>query len=366
MMKKVGLILIALLLIAGTAMAWDEMEKPLLLGLIDSFEVATLGVNDSDTTEYLTQSIFIDTTYYPNKHGEAFGWPEQILIRYGIMFIDTSADYSATDADSVGDDLTDVIALDSAHIAIGLQASLKGDLDYWSTIWMDSTLRAVTSMRTTRSHLIEIDELWSKDTLYGGNLRAFSYIYRTVDSTRSWYPVADTVWLDALEVWGFGWNQDQATEDYYSVELIPSGSVLANYDDDQADGNVRDSVIGDAVYLKFVPQVVRFQYGISYLTECCSLGIDNDSGAPFWTVETRDDLTQPWRTWILDTIQKVRDSLGNFTNNFEDQDDTVWGRWIRAIEQFEMDCDKDPAAGSHEYDTVKFNGVRLHYYRNVY
>jgi hypothetical protein len=364
-MKRIELILVMLMLMVSTSMAWEDMKKPLYYEFIDSNAIIDLKVNDSDTTEYLGQSEWIDTTYHPNKYGRAFGWPEQILIRYGIAFIDTSQDYSATDADSLGVDLAVAVVADSAHIALGIQASLKGYPDYWCTIWMDSTLRAATDMRTTHSHLIDVDDLLVNDTLYGGNLRAFSYIYRTLDSTGSWYPISDTAWLDGLEVWGFGYESKQTVGDYYTVELAATGTALANYDDDQADGNVRDSAIGDPVFLEFVPQIVRVEYGISYLTVCCSLGIDNDSGAPFWTIETRDDMSQPWRSWTLDSMHNVRDSFFNLTNDFADQDDTVWGRWMRVIEQFEMDCDKDPAAGSHEYDTVIFNGVKVHYYRNI-
>ena len=235
---------------------------------------------------------------------------------------------------------------------------------YWTTIWMDSTLRAATDFRSTYSYLIDVDDLLIRDTLFGGMIRAFSYIYRSVDSVNSWHPVSDSVWLDQLEVWGFGYNQDQTVEDYYVIDVVAPGTILATSDAAQATGNARDSLISDPVFLKFVPQIVSFEYGLTYLSDDCSLGIDNDSGAPFWTIETKDDITQDWRPWTLDTIQKVRDSIFNATNDFADQDDTVWGRWMRVIEQFEMDTEKD-GAGTNSYDTIFFNGFRIHYYRNI-
>ena len=153
--------------------------------------------------------------------------------------------------------------------------------------------------------------------------------------------------------------------DYHVIQMTDSGTVLTMFDGAQTDANVRDSNISATYLLEFIPQIIRCEYGVSYLNEVCSLGIDNDSGAPFWTLETRDHPDQPWRPWTLDSMHNVRDSFFNLTNDFADQDDTVWGKWIRVIEHYEMDCDS-ASAGSDEYDTLWLSGFRIFYYGNIH
>ncbi|MEE9303513.1 MAG: hypothetical protein V3U84_06980 [Thiotrichaceae bacterium] len=213
-MKRTVLILAVLMFVASTTFAWDlPRAKPKYHVFLDSTDETIIvleintsdGVFDKDSTNSQSQQEWIDTTYYPNVRGYDFGWVDQILVRYSIADVDTSADWTHAEADTSGHGLDSAMILDSAHVGIGLQASLDGR--FWSTMWIDSTIRAVSNFRETYSHLIDIEGLMVSDTLWGPRIRAFVYLYRTVDSTAGWYPVTDTVVLSQIEAWGFGFSE---------------------------------------------------------------------------------------------------------------------------------------------------------------
>lgn len=357
-MKKILIGLMLVCLMVHPLFAWEITDSDNLV-LFDSNQIVVLSVNASDTTEHRSQVLWIDTTYLPNQYGRAWsGMWDQIYVSYGASAIDTSADYS--DVASVGDDFTGVIANDSGHVGLTLQLSAD-DGDSWVTVWRDTTIRAVQDTDTTDEVvLFPTMHDFTSAMRHGILYRVMAEVFRDHDSAAQWYPITDSVWLDEFRLYGYKYEM---TEDWTYVDIVDSGTVLTYADDSQGDGNVRDSTISKTVRLHFVPEILRCEYGVSYIDVSCSLRIDNDSGAPFWTLQTRDNIDQPWRSWTLDSMHNVRDSFFNLTNDFADQDDTVWGPLLRVIEQFEMDCDS--AGGTSQTDTIIFNGFRIYYYRNV-
>jgi hypothetical protein len=152
--------------------------------------------------------------------------------------------------------------------------------------------------------------------------------------------------------------------DWDVLKMMDSTHVLVMSDTAQADANVKDSVVSPWYGTSFLPQAVGFEYGLWYMNESCSLGVDNDSGAPFWVVETRQHPSQAPKAFILDSMHNERDSLVYFRNDFADGDDTLWGTQFRVKFIYEMDCDS-ASSGTDEVDSVKFNKFWIWYYDGI-
>ena len=178
--------------------AWD-IKRPLRYTFADSNTSVNLDVDSADLSG---KTVHADTTYYPDKHGYNFGWPDQLLFRYGVAVIDgTPFPEGALESDS-GHSLLFAVDVDSAHIGVAIETSFEGSA--WVIAFEDSTLRATASSRSTNSHLLNIQSMMD-DTLIGPRYRARCIIYRDVDSTETdLYNVDDTVRLDRLEIWGLG------------------------------------------------------------------------------------------------------------------------------------------------------------------
>jgi hypothetical protein len=198
-MRKVGLILVALLLVASTAMAWDFHGQG--KALVDSNELVIIDVDSADLSDW---TLHIDTTYLPNASGYNFGWPKHIQLQYGVSAIDgTPFPEGASESDS-GHSFLFAVGVDSAHIGIGIETSR--DAEYWSTIWIDSTLRATASMRSTASPMLDLSAMMIADTLVGNRFRAVIYLYRDVDSTETdLYNITDSIRLDKCDLKGFNY-----------------------------------------------------------------------------------------------------------------------------------------------------------------
>lgn len=169
---------------------------------VDSNDVIVLSV---DSAALAGKTTHADTTYYPSVNGYNFNYMDQLLLKYGVAFLDSSCYHVGAVEDDSGHSFVWAAANDSGHIGVALETSQDGA--YWVIAFEDSTIRAAASSRSTSSHLMDVSGMMS-DTLMGGAVRIRYIIYRDVDSTETnAYRIADTIWLDEAILKGFSFEE---------------------------------------------------------------------------------------------------------------------------------------------------------------
>lgn len=137
--------------------------------------------------------------------------------------------------------------------------------------------------------------------------------------------------------------------------LLKAGEVLTIIADAGADRAATDSVVGGTKSFELCDRYV-IEYGLSYLSDACSLGIDNDSGACPIEFQTRLSANEGWWTFWRDTLHKVGEGYRDTLIYNEMCSDSIFGREMRVIVKLEMDVDS--SAG--DVDTVIFNGIHIY------